>query len=121
MAAPALRPWRSWLSRSLRTRGSPPETTHAQAEGPSATSVAAAPGVGLRRLDELEPGERGVILRLDGASALERRLMELGLVPGTAIEVVRRAPLGDPVEVRIRDVSLSLRRTETRRIHVAPR
>jgi ferrous iron transport protein A len=62
-----------------------------------------------------------VILRLEGNSGLERRLMELGIVPGTVIEMVRRAPLGDPVEIRIRDVSLSLRRSETRRIHVAPR
>jgi Fe2+ transport system protein FeoA len=72
-----------------------------------------------RRLDQLEPGERTIILRLEGDSGQERRLMELGLVPGTAIEMVRRAPFGDPVEFRVREVSLSLRRCETRRIHVA--
>ena len=76
---------------------------------------------GRARLDQLEPGEGGVIERLEGNSGIERRLMELGLVPGTPVEVVRRAPFGDPVEIRIRDVSLSLRRTETSRIHVAPR
>lgn len=74
----------------------------------------------VRRLDQLVPGERGVILHLDPAAGLERRLMELGLVPGTPVEVVRRAPFGDPVEIRVRDVSLSLRRTETSHIHVAP-
>ena len=72
-----------------------------------------------RRLDQLEPGECSVIQRLEGNSALERRLMELGLVPGTAVEVVRRAPFGDPVEVRICDVNLALRRSETSRIHVS--
>jgi len=44
--------------------------------------------------------------------------MELGLVPGTAVEVVRRAPLGDPVELRLRQVHLSIRRSEAAHIHV---
>ena len=72
----------------------------------------------VRRLDQLQPGERGVIVSLEADAGFERRLMELGLVPGTPVEMVRRAPFGDPVEIRVRDVSLSLRRTETSRIHV---
>jgi ferrous iron transport protein A len=72
-------------------------------------------------LARLEPGERGVILRLDGDHGIVRRLMELGLVPGTEVEVVRHAPLGDPVEVRIRQVHLSIRRSEATHIHVEPR
>ena len=71
-----------------------------------------------RSLDRLEPGERGVILRLDGEHGAVRRLMELGLVPGTRVEVLRRAPLGDPIELRLRDVHLSLRRSEAAFIHV---
>ena len=71
-----------------------------------------------RSLDRLEPGERGVILRLDGDHGAVRRLMELGLVPGTRVEVLRRAPLGDPIELRLRDVHLSLRRSEAAFIHV---
>ena len=71
-----------------------------------------------RSLDRLEPGERGVILRLDGDHGAVRRLMELGLVPGTRVEVLRRAPLGDPLELRLRDVHLSLRRSEASFIHV---
>ena len=47
--------------------------------------------------------------------------MELGLVPGSEVQVVRRAPLGDPIEYRIRDVHLSLRRVEAANVHVAPR
>jgi ferrous iron transport protein A len=72
----------------------------------------------LRSLDELAPGESGVIVRLDAEQAIARRLMELGLVPGTSVEVVRRAPLGDPVELRLRQVHLSIRRSEAARIHV---
>jgi len=72
-----------------------------------------------RPLDEMKAGERGVIEGIDCAPAVTRRLMELGLVPGTGIEVIRRAPMGDPLEVSVRGVRLSLRRSEARQIHVA--
>ena len=73
-----------------------------------------------RPLDRLAPGERGVIARLECDPAIARRLMELGLVPGTPVELIRRAPLGDPLELAARGVRLSLRRSEARHIHVAP-
>lgn len=74
-----------------------------------------------RVLDELESGERGVIAGIDCEPAVARRLMELGLVPGTDIEMIRRAPLGDPLEVSVRGLHLSLRRSEARWIHVTVR
>jgi ferrous iron transport protein A len=70
-------------------------------------------------LDRLTPGERGTILQVGGRPTTARRLMELGFVPGTRVEVVRYAPFGDPVELRIRRVHVSVRSTETRHIHVA--
>lgn len=75
----------------------------------------------VRTLDQLSPGEGGVIVRLDGDSAVARRLMELGLVPGTEVSLVRRAPLGDPIELAVRGVHLSLRHTEASLVRVAPR
>jgi Fe2+ transport system protein FeoA len=72
-------------------------------------------------LDRLEPGKRGIITRLGGDPTITRRLMELGLVPGTTVVMVRHAPLGDPIELAVRGVRLSLRRTEASHIHVAPR
>ena len=69
-------------------------------------------------LDRLAPGERAVITRLMGEPAVCRRLMELGLVPGTSVELVRRAPMGDPIEFTARGVHLSLRRSEAGLIHV---
>ncbi len=75
----------------------------------------------IRTLDQLSPGEGGVIARLDGEPAVTRRLMELGLVPGTTVDLVRRAPLGDPIELSVRGVHLSLRRTEASLVRVAPR
>ncbi len=76
-------------------------------------------GNGVRSLDELAPGEAGVVVSVDTDAAIARRLMELGLVPGTRVEVVRRAPLGDPIELRLRQVHLSIRRSEAEHIHVA--
>jgi len=69
-------------------------------------------------LDQLTAGEQGVIETVDCTPVVARRLMELGLVPGTSIELVRRAPLGDPIEIAVRGVRLSLRRAEARKIHV---
>lgn len=74
-----------------------------------------------RTLDRLAPGERGVIARLECEPAIGRRLMELGLVPGTPVEMIRTAPLGDPIELTARGVHLSLRRSEASRIHVESR
>jgi ferrous iron transport protein A len=71
-----------------------------------------------RALDDLGPGESCVIVSIDGDSHTARRLMELGLVPGTTVEVVRRAPMGDPVELRVRRTHLSIRRSEAGRVHV---
>jgi ferrous iron transport protein A len=72
-------------------------------------------------LDRLEPGEGGRIVRVDGDPSIARRLMELGLVAGTDVSVLRRAPLGDPIELAVRGVHLSLRKTEAAHIHVAQR
>ncbi len=72
------------------------------------------------RLDELFPGDRCVIQGIDGNPGTVRRLMELGLVPGTQVELVRVAPLGDPCELLVRGTHLSLRRSEAGHVHVEP-
>lgn len=83
------------------------------------TSPAGPTPAGVRTLDQLRDGDHGVIDAVECPPAVARRLMELGLVPGTSITLVRRAPLGDPMEVAVRGVRLSLRRAEAREIHVA--
>jgi Fe2+ transport system protein FeoA len=70
------------------------------------------------RLAELSPGQRCVVRQIDGEPAVVLRLMELGLVPGTTIEFVRRAPLGDPYELLVRGTHLSIRRSEAEGVHV---
>ena len=71
-----------------------------------------------RALAELAPGDRGRVVSVAGDADAARRLMDLGLIRGTTIEVVRRAPLGDPMEVKLRGFMLTLRRTEAEHITV---
>ena len=71
-----------------------------------------------RTLAELAPGDRGRVVALGGAGAATRRLMDLGLIRGTTVEVIRRAPLGDPIEVRLRGFMLTLRLSEAEHITV---
>src|SRR5688500_1432550 len=59
-----------------------------------------------------------VIEHVGGTGSFRRRLMELGLVPGTRVELVRVAPLGDPVELLVRGASLSIRKAEAGVIQV---
>lgn len=65
------------------------------------------------QLSELKIGGRGRILRVrPGESVYRKRLLSLGLIPGTEFEVSRIAPLGDPVEIQVRGFALSLRKDE---------
>lgn len=70
-------------------------------------------------LSEIETGQVVQVVRIAGHSSFRRRLMELGLVPGTRVELVRVAPLGDPVELLVRGASLSIRKAEAGVVEVA--
>jgi Fe2+ transport system protein FeoA len=69
-------------------------------------------------LHELRLGQRARITSLDGSDPLVQRLMEMGLLEDTEIEVIGFAPLGDPIEIRVGDYRLSLRRSEAARVGV---
>jgi ferrous iron transport protein A len=69
-------------------------------------------------LNQLQVGQRARIEAVDGTDTLAQRLLEMGLLEGEEIEVVGFAPLGDPMEIRLRDYRLSLRRREAARITV---
>jgi Fe2+ transport system protein FeoA len=71
-------------------------------------------------LAELEKGERGVVVEVDAATPVGRRLLDLGFVPRTPVTVVRNAPLGDPVEYEVRGTRFCLRRAEARLVQVRP-
>lgn len=69
-------------------------------------------------LDELKPGQKATILRIEGDGPLMQRLMALGLLEGSDVAMTRRALGGDPVEVQVMGYALSLRREEARRVEV---
>ena len=71
-------------------------------------------------LADLTVGQQAEIVSIDCERRLSRRLMEMGLLPGTRVRVIRVAPLGDPIELRVRNYSLSLRRAEAAKIAVSP-
>jgi len=71
-------------------------------------------------LDKIEPGNAAVVTRVGRQGHGRRRLMAMGVVPGTEIEVLRTAPLGDPVEYRIKGYSLSMRKADAADIEVRP-
>jgi len=69
-------------------------------------------------LDRLRAGQRARVEAVAGSDALVQRLLEMGLLEGEEVEVIGFAPLGDPMEIRLRDYRLSLRRSEAERITV---
>ena len=71
-------------------------------------------------LSTLAPGTRGVVTEIRIPPASRGRLLEMGLLVGTPIELVRFAPLGDPVEIKVRGYNLSLRKHEAELILVRP-
>jgi ferrous iron transport protein A len=72
----------------------------------------------LKRLSDLKPGESGTVRKVEGDKAVRRRMLDMGLVNGAAVQVKRVAPLGDPIEFEVRGYSLSLRKSEAQAIQV---
>jgi Fe2+ transport system protein FeoA len=71
-------------------------------------------------LDELKIGQEGRISRLDLTSSEQQRFLEMGLTIGARVTILKLAPLGDPMEIKIRGYHLSLRRAEAKQILVDP-
>ncbi|AFM42077.1 Fe2+ transport system protein A [Desulfosporosinus acidiphilus SJ4] len=72
-----------------------------------------------RCLGELKPGERACVERINGGGALRRRMMDMGIVPGVELEVVRCAPMGGPLQIRLKGYYLAMRRGECAKIVVS--
>ena len=69
-------------------------------------------------LASIKVGAAAAVARIDGTDDIAMRLMEMGLTPGVAVQVIGAAPLGDPIEVEVRGYRLSLRRSEAARVKV---
>ena len=71
-------------------------------------------------LDKLEMGKSAVITKVGGEGALRARLLDMGLIPRTVITAVRRAPMGDPIELRVRGYELTIRLEDAAKIEIEP-
>ena len=69
-------------------------------------------------LDELHIGQTAVITEVGGEGALRCRLLDMGLTPRTAVTLQKAAPMGDPIEIRVRGYELTLRVEDARNIRV---
>ncbi len=75
--------------------------------------------VSKRTLDHLKDGQSAIVGGLKEGSPSTTRLMEMGLFEGSHVTLVRRAPLGDPIEIQVGDYRLSLRRQEAALVDLA--
>jgi Fe2+ transport system protein FeoA len=73
-----------------------------------------------KTLDTLLPGEVGVISSVTGSGPIKRRIVDMGLIAGTVVRVQKYAPLGDPIEIKVKNFNLSLRKMEAATITVNP-
>lgn len=69
-------------------------------------------------LDQLATGQLATVRRIGGVGSVRRRLMDMGLVKGVNIEMVKMAPMGDPVEYLVRGYHLSLRKSEAELVEI---
>ncbi|SDH70661.1 FeoA family protein [Roseospirillum parvum] len=122
--------WRARLRRRFRRRAAAGDGAGVAHGQPGHGQGHHGPGAGRPRadgagphfhgmsLDDQKPGTSVRIRGLHGRGPIRQRLLDMGLVPGAEIAVIRSAPLRDPIEVRIGDTFLTLRRAEAARIEV---
>ena len=72
----------------------------------------------VKRLSDSQPGEKAKIVRVKGAGNFRRRILDMGVVAHTEVEVERVAPLGDPIEVKLKGYHLSLRKEEAANVYI---
>ena len=70
-------------------------------------------------LNNIKCGHSAEVIRTNLTGVLKRRLIDMGITPGI-IKVIKTAPLGDPIEIRLRGYELSIRRSEAKKIIVKP-
>ncbi len=74
----------------------------------------------LKKLSDLQPGEAGEVVKVQGSGPFRQRLLEMGLTRGVRVEMEKTAPLGDPTEYVVKGYHLSLRRGEADLILIRP-
>ena len=70
-------------------------------------------------LSNLPVGSEARVVSVNATNGVARRIMEMGVIPGVTVSVIKAAPFGDPIEVRVRGYSLAMRKTEADAIEVS--
>ena len=72
----------------------------------------------LKKLDQIQKGETGLVKSVEGDGKVRRRLFDMGVTPGARVVLRKKAPMGDPIEVTIRGYELSLRKAEAALVNI---
>lgn len=70
-------------------------------------------------LDALPAGRSARVISVNGTGRVTQRLMEMGVIPGIGVKVIKTGPFGDPIEIRLRGYSLAMRKNEAEAIEVS--
>ena len=65
-------------------------------------------------VDDLPPGGFGILKQINADNTVKQRLMDMGIIEGVKVEMIRPAPLGDPIQIKVLNTLIALRRTEAR-------
>ena len=69
-------------------------------------------------LNDLQPGQQAIVQELRSTGSIRRRLLDMGLIPRTEVTLQKIAPMGDPIEIRVRGYELTLRIEDAKKIEV---
>lgn len=72
----------------------------------------------MNTLAEMKPGEFGVVTKVNGTGNIKYRLIDMGVVKGSRVQVIKYAPMGDPIEIKVKGFTLALRKNEAAMIEV---
>ena len=72
----------------------------------------------IKKLSDMKPGEVGTVAAVNGTGNVKHRLVDMGVVPGTAVRIMKYAPLADPVEIKVKNFELSIRISEALMIDI---
>ena len=72
----------------------------------------------MKTLLDMRPGQKAVVKKVHGEGNLRQRILDMGILRGAELEMIKRAPLGDPIEVKVRGYDLSLRQSESSLVEV---
>ena len=75
----------------------------------------------MKTLFDMQPGQKAVVKKVQGEGILRQRILDMGILRGTELEMIKKAPLGDPIEFKVKGYDLSLRQSEASLVEVEVR